>query len=69
MEGAFPFDLAVLLDQLGIAVRSGHHCAQPLLRWLGVEYTLRVSPACYNTPEEIDAFLSGLKRVIPLCTG
>lgn len=69
VEGASPFDLAVLLDQLGIAVRSGHHCAQPLLRWLGVEYTLRVSPACYNTPEEIDAFLSGLERVIPLCTG
>ena len=69
VEGASPFDLAVLLDQLGIAVRSGHHCAQPLLRWLGVEYTLRVSPACYNTLEEIDACLSGLKRVIPLCTG
>lgn len=67
VERASPFDLAVLLDQLGIAVRSGHHCAQPLLRWLGVEYTLRVSPACYNTSEEIDAFLSGLRRVIPLC--
>ena len=58
LEG-LPFDVAVLLDQLGIAVRSGHHCAQPLLRWLGVEYTLRVSPACYNTPEEIDAFCPG----------
>lgn len=69
VEGASPFDLAVLLDQLGIAVRSGHHCAQPLLHWLGVEYALRVSPACYNTLEEIDAFLSGLQRVIPLCTG
>lgn len=69
VAGASPFDLAVLLDQLGIAVRSGHHCAHPLLRWLGVEYTLRVSPACYNTLEEIDAFLSGLERVIPLCTG
>lgn len=69
VEGASPFDLAVLLDQLGIAVRSGHHCAQPLLHWLGVEYALRVSPACYNTLEEIDAFLSGLRRVIPLCTG
>ena len=69
VEGASPFDLAVLLDQLGIAVRSGHHCAQPLLRWLGVEYTLRVSPACYNTPEEIDTFLSGLKQVISLCAG
>ena len=69
VEGASPFDLAVLLDQLGIAVRSGHHCAQPLLRALGTEYTLRVSPACYNTPEEIDALLAALERVIPLCTG
>ena len=67
VEGASPFDLAVLLDQLGFAVRSGHHCAQPLLRSFGLEYALRVSPACYNTPEEIDAFLAALERVIPLC--
>lgn len=67
VEGASPFDLAVLLDQLGFAVRSGHHCAQPLLRSLGTEYALRVSPACYNTPEEIDGLLAALERVIPLC--
>jgi cysteine desulfurase / selenocysteine lyase len=66
VEGASPYDLAVLLDQLGIAVRSGHHCAQPLLRSLGQEYALRVSPAFYNTMEEIDAFLSGLERVMEL---
>ena len=63
-----PYDVAILLDQLGIAVRSGHHCAQPLLRSLGQEYALRVSPAFYNTPEEIDALLDGLRRVLPLCT-
>lgn len=67
-EGASPYDLAVMLDQLGIAVRSGHHCAQPLLQSLGHEYALRVSPAFYNTPEEIDAFLDGMQRILPLCT-
>lgn len=63
LEGASPFDVAVLLDQLGIALRSGHHCAQPLLSSLGLEYTLRVSPAFYNTEEEIDGFLNGLERI------
>lgn len=63
VEGASPFDLAVLLDQLGIAVRSGHHCAQPLLNSLGLEYALRVSPAFYNTEGEIELFLQGLKQV------
>lgn len=68
VDGISPFDLAVLLDQLGgIAVRSGHHCAQPLLRSLGQEYALRVSPSFYNTPEEIDQFLVELKKVIALC--
>ncbi len=67
VSGVSPFDAAVLLDQLGIAVRSGHHCAQPLLRSLGLDYALRVSPAFYNTPEEIDAFLSGLERVLQIC--
>ncbi len=69
VDGVSPYDLAVLLDQLGIAVRSGHHCAQPLLRSLGQEYALRVSPSFYNTPEEIDQFLVGLKRVLALCGG
>lgn len=67
VEEASPFDLAMLLDQLGFAVRSGRHCAQPLLRSLGTEYALRVSSACYNTPEEIDGLLAALERVIPLC--
>ena len=68
VDGASPYDIAVLLDQLGIAVRSGHHCAQPLLHSLGQEYALRISPAFYNTPEEIDVLLNGLRRVLPLCT-
>lgn len=69
MRNMHPFDAAVLLDQLGIAVRSGHHCAQPLLRGLGLEYALRVSPAFYNTAEEIDAFLDGIRRIHRLSGG
>lgn len=66
LDGVQAFDAAALLDQLGIAVRSGHHCAQPLLRSLGLDYALRVSPAFYNTPEEIDALGAGLKRILPI---
>lgn len=63
MDEVKPFDAAVLLDQLGIAIRSGNHCAQPLHQALGVPYTLRVSPAFYNNIEEIDALADGLRRI------
>lgn len=63
VQGLHCFDTAEMLDALGIAVRSGHHCAQPLLRSLGLEGTVRVSPAFYNTFEEIDAFADGLRRI------
>ncbi|MGN1002476.1 MAG: aminotransferase class V-fold PLP-dependent enzyme [Oscillospiraceae bacterium] len=63
VEGFHCFDTAEMLDKLGVAVRSGHHCAQPLLRSLGLEGTVRVSPAFYNTMEEIDAFAAALRRV------
>ena len=63
LQGIHSFDAAALLDKLGIALRSGTHCAQPLMTALGVENTLRVSPAFYNTEEEIDRFLEGLERV------
>ena len=66
IQGVQPFDAAALLDQLGIAIRSGHHCAQPLLNSLGVDYALRISPAYYNTPEEIGALVHGLERIIPM---
>ncbi|MBF1638499.1 MAG: aminotransferase class V-fold PLP-dependent enzyme, partial [Prevotella sp.] len=55
-----------LLDQLGIAVRTGHHCAQPLMDRLGVLGTVRVSFGLYNTCEEVDALVSGLKRVVQM---
>ena len=63
MEGIHPYDAAALLDKLGIAVRSGTHCAQPLLTSLGLEHTLRVSPAFYNTEEEIERFFKGLEKI------
>ena len=58
-----PFDMGTLLDRLGIAVRTGHHCAQPLMQHLGIEGTLRASFALYNTTEEVDALVSAVKRV------
>ncbi len=57
------YDMGMLLDKLGIAVRTGHHCAQPLMTNLGIEGTVRASFAVYNTMEECDLFLSALKRV------
>ena len=59
-------DLGTLLDRLGIAVRTGHHCAEPLMHLLGIEGTVRASLALYNTRNDIDAFIAGLKRVIPM---
>ncbi len=60
VPGLEPFDLAQLLDQQGVAVRSGHHCAQNTLAHFGVSRALRVSPAFYNTEEEVGAFLKAL---------
>ena len=59
-------DLGTLLDQLGIAVRTGHHCAQPLMDRLGVLGTVRASFGLYNTREEVDALVSGIKRVLQM---
>ena len=56
-------DLGTLLDRLGIAVRTGHHCAQPLMDRLGIQGTVRASFALYNTKEEIDTLVSGIQRV------
>ena len=57
------YDMGMLLDQLGIAVRTGHHCAQPLMTALGIEGTVRASFAVYNTFYEVDAFVAAVKRV------
>lgn len=57
------YDLGMLLDKLGVEVRTGHHCAQPLMHTLGIEGTVRASFAVYNTREEIDVFIAALRRV------
>ena len=59
-----PFDVGVLLDRQGVAVRTGHHCAEPLIDYLQVPGTVRASVAMYNTKEDIDAFIVALKRAI-----
>lgn len=59
-----PYDIGMLLDRLGIAVRTGHHCAQPLIDSLGIPGTVRASFSLYNTKEEIDVFIEALKRVV-----
>ncbi len=63
---AHNYDVGFLLDKLGVALRTGHHCAQPLMERLGVPGTVRASFAVYNTFEEADRFIEALKRVIPM---
>jgi cysteine desulfurase/selenocysteine lyase len=66
IDNAHPLDVATMLDLRGIAVRTGHHCAQPVMERLGVKGTIRASFSFYNTREEIDAFAKALQEVIPL---
>jgi cysteine desulfurase/selenocysteine lyase len=62
VEGAHPHDVAQILDRQGVAVRAGHHCAQPLMQRLGVTATARASFACYNRLEEVDVFIEALHK-------
>ena len=62
LQGAHPHDLAQILDRYGVAIRAGHHCAQPLMTHLGVSATARASFALYNTAEEVDAFVQALSK-------
>ena len=61
-----PYDIGMLLDKLGIAVRTGHHCAQPLMDYYGIPGTVRASFAVYNTIDEIDSFIAALHRILPM---
>lgn len=61
-----PADLGTLLDRLGIAIRTGHHCAQPLIDYFGIPGTVRASFALYNTREEVDALIAGINRVMKM---
>ena len=63
LDGIQCLDAASILDKMGIAVRSGHHCAQPLMKQFGIEGTVRVSLACYNKLEEVDALMEGIGRL------
>ena len=67
VEGAHAHDLATLLDLEGVAVRSGQHCAHPLLQSYGVAATCRASLAFYNTHDEIEQFISALKKARKMC--
>jgi cysteine desulfurase/selenocysteine lyase len=66
INGVRTEDVGAALDQEGIAVRSGHHCAQPILRRFGVESTVRASLAPYNTTDDIDALCTALLRLQPI---
>ncbi|WP_419307926.1 SufS family cysteine desulfurase [Chromohalobacter israelensis] len=66
VDGVHAQDIGLLIDQLGVAIRTGHHCAQPVLASMGLEATCRASLAAYNTPEEVDAFVEALEKVITM---
>ena len=63
MDSAHPHDIATILDQYGVAVRAGHHCAQPAMQWFGVTGTTRVSLGLYNSIADIDQLMTGLRQV------
>ena len=63
LDGFEPAEVGAALDQYGIAVRAGHHCAQPILRRFGLEGTVRASLALYNTYEEVDCLVSALRQI------
>lgn len=65
-EGLHPYDVGMLIDRMGVAVRTGHHCAQPLMHELGLDGTIRASFAFYNTKEDIDTLIVALKKVLPM---
>jgi cysteine desulfurase / selenocysteine lyase len=66
VDGAHPFDVGTILDQLGIAVRTGHHCTQPLMDFYQIPGTVRASFSFYNTNEEVDTLLEGLKKAMQM---
>jgi len=64
VDGVHPHDLAMVMDRSGVAIRAGHHCAQPLMKHFGVPATARASFAIYNTHEEVDALAASLSKAI-----
>lgn len=66
VKGIHPYDLGSILDKMGIAVRTGHHCAQPIMDYYNIPGTVRASFSFYNTTAEIDRMLAGLKQAIQM---
>jgi cysteine desulfurase/selenocysteine lyase len=66
VEGIHPYDIGSILDKLGIAVRTGHHCAQPIMDYYQIPGTVRASFSFYNTFEEIDSMVEALKKAIQM---
>ena len=64
LAGVHPHDIGTILDVEGVAIRTGHHCAQPVMKHFGVPATARASFALYNTKEEVDAFIKALHKVL-----
>ena len=62
IEGIHPYDIGTIIDKLGVAVRTGHHCAQPIMNYFNIPGTIRASFAFYNTKEEIDIFVEAVKK-------
>jgi cysteine desulfurase/selenocysteine lyase len=63
LDSIHPHDIGTILDQKGIAIRTGHHCAQPVMHRFGIAATARASFALYNTREEVDALVEGIQKV------
>jgi cysteine desulfurase/selenocysteine lyase len=68
IKNIHPQDIGVLLDNQGIAVRTGHHCTEPLMKRFGIAGTVRASFAMYNTKEEVDLLVSAIKKAIKMLT-
>ena len=66
LEGAHPHDVATVLDQEGVAVRAGHHCAQPIMDRFGIAATTRASLSLYNTREEVDVLAAAIRRTLEI---
>ena len=63
IEGVHPHDIGTILDEAKVAIRAGHHCAQPLMETLGIDATARASFGVYNGPQDVDALVRGIERV------
>ena len=66
IEGTHPYDVGMILDKLGIAIRTGHHCAEPVMTHFGVTGMCRASIGMYNTCEEVDKLVAGIERAVGL---